>query len=80
MKKILTFSAILGFILFFVAASASDAGVISFGWVLFIAGSGCMCLLISFAGLRYCKIRAAKLRNVRALSITKERCAASQVG
>lgn len=61
MKKILTALAVLGFIFFFAAASASDAGAIAFEWILLMIGAGAACLLISWTGFK--KLRLKGERN-----------------
>ena len=79
MKKLLTAPAVLGFILLFVAASASDAGELSFGWVIFMALSGIVCLIFSWTGMRRRKKRGES-RKIRDLPLTEKGCAAGRAG
>lgn len=79
MKKLLTAPAVLGFILFFAAASASDAGELPFGWVLFMVLSGIVCLIFSWTGMRRRK-KGRESRKIHDLPLAEKRCAANRVG
>jgi len=52
MKKFFCLLSVLGFVSFFAAASASDAGKLSFEGIVAIASFGLLCLLLSRVGLR----------------------------
>ncbi len=80
MKKIWTVLAVLGFALLFTAASTSDAGVLSFGWVVFMVLGGVACLVFSWTGIRSGEKGNRMPQKIRPVSLTEKGCSARRAG
>ena len=75
MKKFFSMLTVLGFVFFFAAASASDAGKLPFEGIVAIVACGVFCLVVSRLGMS--KFRRKELTQTLA---PLNRCAANRAG
>lgn len=79
MKKIIKLVAGLGLVLLFLAASANDAGIISFKWIFLMSVIGIFCLLISWLVLKKFSLKEKKYLSHR-FTVTEKAYLSRKVG